>query len=45
MDKILANVQIFFFRIGSKLFTKNLNIFDKLGNKMQDFRSRYTTKR
>ncbi len=37
---ILQSLQELMFAIGSKIKTKNLNIFDKLGNKIQDIRSK-----
>jgi len=39
MDAILQNIQFLFFKIGSN---KDFCIWDKIGNKIQDFRSKYT---
>lgn len=42
MDNVLAKIQLWLFKIGSRIPTRNLNILDRLGNKMQDFRSNHT---
>ena len=41
MDDFLAKIQMFFFDMGSR---KKHFIYETIGNKIQDFRSKYTLK-